>query len=103
MTYRIARGPEVFGPYTSEEVYRLLNSGNVVPSDLAQAEGSTDWRPVSELFPVPDPATTAAAPLTLYPDPPNLPWWVALLLGIITGGLFFVIWDIVEAAWMRRI
>jgi len=28
---------------------------------------------------------------------------LALLLGIVTGGLFFVIWDIVEAAWMRRV
>ena len=28
---------------------------------------------------------------------------MALLLGIVTGGLFFVIWDIVEAAWMRKV
>ncbi len=102
MTYTIARGPEKFGPYTAEEVYRLLAAGNIVPSDMAQAEGSREWRPVRELFPAPTDAMRNA-PLPLYPDPPDLPWWVALLLGIITGGLFFVIWDIVEAAWMRRI
>jgi hypothetical protein len=98
MTYRIARGPEVFGPYAAEEVYRLLATGNVVPTDLAQSEGSQEWRPVGELFPAPLIGATL-----LFPDPPNLPWWVALLLGIVTGGVFFVIWDIVEAAWMRRV
>src|ERR1700760_1991368 len=98
MTYRIARGAQVFGPYAAEEVYRLLAAGNVVPTDLAQSEGMQGWRPVSELFPAPP-----SAGRMLFPDPPNLPWWVALILGILTGGLFFVIWDIVEAAWMRRV
>jgi len=95
MTYRIARGTEVFGPYAAEEVYRLLAAGNIVPTDLAQVESSQEWRAVGELF---------AAPCAMqFPDPPDLPWWIALILGILTGGLFFVIWDIVEAAWMRRV
>jgi hypothetical protein len=79
-------------------VYRLLATGNVVPTDLAQSEGTQEWRPVGELFPAP---LIGAA--LLFPDPPNLLWWVALLLGIVTGGVFFVIWDIVEAAWMRKV
>jgi hypothetical protein len=98
MTYRIARGAEVFGPYAAEEVYRLLAAGNIVPTDLAQGESAQEWRPVGEMFPAP---LIGAA--LLFPDPPDLPWWVALLLGIVTGGLFFVVWDIVEAAWMRRV
>src|SRR5579864_2996793 len=98
MTYRIARGAQDFGPYAADEVYRLLAAGNIVPTDLAQSEGMPDWRPVAELFPAP--SMNAAR---LFPDPPDLPWWVALLLGIVTGGLFFVIWDIVEAAWMRKV
>ena len=98
MTYRIARGAEVFGPYAAEEVYRLLAAGNIVPTDLAQGEGMQEWRAVGEMFPA---RPTGA--MMLFPDPPNLPWWVALILGIVTGGLFFVIWDIVEAAWMRRV
>jgi len=98
MTYRIARGAQVFGPYAAEEVYRLLAAGNIVPTDMAEAEGMPGWRPVGELFPAPPLGATM-----LYPDPPDLPWWVALLLGIVTGGLFFVLWDIVEAAWMRRV
>lgn len=93
----------MFGPYTSEEVYKLLAAGNIVAGDLARAEGSAEWRPVGELFRSAAGQSPSAVPLPLYADPPDLPWWVALILGIITGGLFFVIWDIVEAAWMRRI
>jgi hypothetical protein len=90
----------MFGPYPPEEIHRLLAAGNIVPSDLARPEGSADWRPVGELFPAP---AMANPPRPLFADPPDLPWWVALILGIITGGLFFVIWDIVEAAWMHRV
>lgn len=103
MTYWIARGTQVFGPYEADEVYRLLASGNVLPTDMARADGAQQWLPVAELFPARATAAAAPAPLPLYPDPPDLPWWVALLLGIVTGGLFFVVWDVVEAAWMRRI
>lgn len=95
MTYRIARGAEVFGPYAAEEVRRLLAAGNIVPTDRAQVEGRQEWLAVGELFP-------AARPMQ-FPDPPDLPWWIALIIGILTGGLFFVIWDVVEAAWMRRV
>jgi hypothetical protein len=105
MTYRIARNGQVFGPYTTAEVQRYLASGHVLPTDLAQPEGSAEWLPVLELFPaapLPHAAAGSGYP-PLYPDPPDLPWWVALILGIVTGGLFFVIWDIVEAAWMRRV
>jgi hypothetical protein len=92
----------MFGPYTTAEVQRYLTTGEVLPTDLAQAEGMAEWLPVGELFPA---ATLPAAqiPTALFPDPPDLPWWVALLLGIVTGGLFFVIWDIVETWWMRRV
>ncbi len=38
-----------------------------------------------------------------YPDPPDLRWWVALMLGIVTLGAFFVVWDVVQAAWLRRV
>jgi hypothetical protein len=35
--------------------------------------------------------------------PPDLPWGLALLLGVLTGGLFFVVWDLFEASWMHRV
>ena len=105
MTYRIARNGQIYGPYTLLETQRYIASGQVIPTDLAQADDMQEWLPVEQLFPT-SPVYVAPHPgglPTLFPDPPNLPWWVALLLGIVTLGLFFQIWDIVEAAWMRRI
>lgn len=110
MTYRIARNGQTYGPYTEAEVRQYLASGNILASDLAQPEGAEDWIPVLELFPLAatpyadtQATAAAAAAMPLYPDPPDFPWWVALILGIVTGGIFFVIWDLVEASWLRRI
>lgn len=107
MSYRIARDGQVFGPYTAEQIVRYLATGNVLPSDLAQAEGQPEWLPVSDLFPVaparvPTPPSPGA-PLRLYPDPPDLPWWVVLVLAIFTGALFAAVWDLVESGWLYRI
>lgn len=104
MTYRIARNGTIFGPYSTAEVQRYLASGEILPDDLAQAENMAEWLPVEELFPA-APHIAAAEPggIVLFPDPPDLRWWVALLLDIVTGGFFFVVWDIVEAAWMHRV
>lgn len=105
MTYRIARNGQVFGPYTEGEIRQYLASGNILLIDLAQAEGQADWVPVSQLFSWAGSAQTPPQqrPAALYPDPPDFPWWGALLLGIITGGVFFVVWDVIEASWLRRI
>lgn len=107
MTYRIARGGQTFGPYTDAEIRQYIASGNIGMSDMAMAEGSGEWVPVQHLFPlatvpVPPPMAPVPRPTVLYPDPPDFPWWGALLLGCVTGGLFFVVWDIVEASWLKR-
>ncbi len=109
MTYRIARGGQVFGPYSDAEMRQYIASGNVGLSDHVQVDGSTNWVRVLDLFPLttpPMPAASSARSMVapvLYPDPPDFPWWAALLLGMLTGGVFFVIWDIVEASWLKRI
>lgn len=108
MRFRIARDGQVFGPYTEAEVHQYLASGNIQPSDLAQAEGATQWLPVFELFPLGGSGASSMPPdspsgLHLYPDPPDLPWWLALLLGLFSGGIFFIVWDIVQAAWLKRV
>jgi hypothetical protein len=104
MTWRIAREGKLFGPYTVAEVQRYLISGHITPSDLAQPEGGEEWVPVERLFPAaPARAIHPGGLPTLYSDPPDLPWWVALILGALTLGAFFVIWDIVQSAWLRRI
>jgi hypothetical protein len=101
MTYRIARGAQTFGPYSPAEVERYLASGNIVATDLAQAEEGGAWAPVGQIFP----AATGAVPAAtrrLFPDPPDLPWWLALIIGLFTGAAFFVVWDVVQSAWLRR-
>ncbi len=152
MTYLISRNGQQYGPYTDAEVRQYLQTGNILVTDYAQPEGSTDWALVGAIFanwiaqtpgipsaaPSGFPAMPAAVPVfpagaalssggavpptgtpaygapgstapgysasrPLYPDPPDLPWWLALILGIITVGFFFVVWDIVQSAWLRRV
>ena len=38
-----------------------------------------------------------------YPDPPNLHWALVLVIGIFTCGLFGVVWNFVQAIWMRKV
>lgn len=109
MTYRIARHGQTFGPYSEGEIRQYIASGNIGATDYVQAEGAAEWLTVAQVFPVnsipfaPVSATKVAAPAAVYPDPPDLPWWAALLIGLVTGGVFFVVWDIVQAAWLKRI
>jgi len=106
MTYRIARNGQLYGPYSLMEFERFYASGHILPSDLAQPAGGDEWLPVATLFPTAPTHAPRALPgglPALFPDPPNLSWWIALLLGIVTGLAFFVVWDIIEAAWMRRV
>jgi len=105
MTYRIARNGQIYGPYSLAETERYIAAGNILLIDLAQAEGMQEWLPVEQLFPT-APAVSAPHPgglPRLYPNPPDLPWWLALLIGILTMGIFFQVWDVVEAVWMRRV
>lgn len=36
------------------------------------------------------------------PPPPGLHWTIVLLLGIVTAGLFFNVWAIVQSLWARK-
>ncbi len=108
MSYRIARNGQVFGPYSEAEVRRYIVSGNILLTDLVQPEGAAEWVSVLQQFPlagtpIVPPVNSATSSARLYPDPPDLPWWLALLLAIITGGVFIVVWDIVQAAWVRKV
>ncbi len=38
-----------------------------------------------------------------YPDAPNLHWGLVLLFGLLTCTLFMFIWNLVVAAWLRRV
>lgn len=127
--YLISRNSQTYGPYTLEELGRYLASGHVLASDLAHLEPGAGapapepgpaWVPVSQLVPsaqsAPPGAPAYAPPLYVAPGtaapgalspaveaPPNLSWGLYIFLIFITCGLFAVIYELIQAAWIRRI
>jgi hypothetical protein len=111
MQYFVKRGDQKFGPYTLAELQRYVQSGNIMPDDLAQSEGMTDWAPVSQVLGnIPAAAITSSGAVAepapapqLVPLAPNLHWAFVLILGIVTRQLFNMIWALVIANWARKL
>lgn len=114
MLYQVSRNGQIYGPYTIDDLRRYVSSGNVLLTDLAKSEEMSDWLPVSQLLgaaaaetmPTSAPAVPVASnPIStgIYPDPPNLHWALVLVIGLFTCGLFAVVWEFVQAAWMRKV
>ena len=121
MKYYIKRDLNEYGPYTLADLQRYVAQGNIALTDLTRSEALNDWVPVSQVIgnipiPVPAPATYAGA--TVYggqsaygtapamatsPVPPDFHWALVLLISIVTCGIFYVVWFIVEAVWIRKI
>ena len=130
MHYQVSRNGQTYGPYTLEDLQRYVASGNVLPTDLAKSEEMPEWIPVSQLlgnqegaasptqfanpgyanpgpaynpagtYPGGSPAALAASP---YSDAPNLHWGLVLLFDILTCSLFMVVWNLIVAAWLKRV
>lgn len=110
MNYFVKRGDKEYGPYTLAALQQYVTQGNISQQDLGRSEGMTDWAPVSTLLGNVTVATTATfgagSSAALIPDrplPPNLHWAIVLVLGIVTVGIFWIIWLFVEAAWVRKV
>ncbi|HXC95185.1 MAG TPA: DUF4339 domain-containing protein [Edaphobacter sp.] len=112
MTYQVSRNGQLYGPYTFEDLQRYVASGNVTLTDLARAEGASDWVPVSQILGTAAPASAPPYPVpggyghsaaNAFPDPPNLNWGLELLLGFCTCGIFVIVWNLVIAAWANRV
>ncbi len=118
MQYQVSRNGQTYGPYTFEDLQRYVASGHILYSDLARSEEMAEWLPVSQILgtaPVgtaPAYATPVAYPQPTaypqpaegtYPDPPNLNWALELLLGFLTCVLFVIVWNLVIAAWAKRV
>jgi len=118
MKYYIRRGLNEYGPYTLADLQRYIAQGNIAMTDLTRSEGMTDWVPVSQVIgnipvPVSPPAGGTvypggtpgygAAGAVAGPVPPDFHWALVLLISIVTCGLFWWAWLIVEAAWIRKI
>lgn len=107
MNYFITRDGQQYGPYTLADLQRYAASGEVLVTDLATSEASSEAVPVSQIIgtiAVPAPLRTGpAVPVQLFPDPPNLHWGLVLLFGMLSCGLFNIAWAIVQSAWMKKV
>ena len=114
MNYFIKRDLNEYGPYSLADLQKYVASGNILLTDLCRSEGLADWVPVSQVIgniPVPAPpqavAPTAgaypASVVSQYPPPPNLHWGLCILLGVVTCGIFAVVWMMVQALWIRKV
>jgi hypothetical protein len=108
MNYFITRDGQQYGPYTLADLQRYVASGEILLTDLARSEGMNEPLPVSQIIgtiPVPQAqiTTSSAINAAIYPDPPNLHWGLVLLFGIFSCGLFNAVWNLVQAAWMKKV
>ncbi|HWB31569.1 MAG TPA: DUF4339 domain-containing protein [Acidobacteriaceae bacterium] len=112
MLYHVSRNGQNYGPYTLEDLQRYVTSGNILLTDLARSETMSEWLPVGQVLggvqstAFQQPITPGYMPQTgpsAFPDPPNLHWVLVFVIGLFTCGIFFIVWDIVQAAWMRKI
>jgi hypothetical protein len=112
MGYYVVRGGQQFGPYTEEAVRSYLGAGTLYASDNIREESSPAWTTIGQLFQAP-----AATPPMMQPQafpvqayavpqqgvivPPNLHWFIVLILSI--TWIFVFIWAIVQASFARKI
>ena len=108
MNYFITREGHSYGPYTLSDLQRYVASGEVLLTDLATSEGMTTPVPVSQIIgnitapPTYQPVAPTAA-TAFYPDPPNLHWGLVLLFVVLSCGIFSIIWEVVQAAWLKKV
>lgn len=62
MQIHVSRNGQNYGPYTPDEVRQYLQSGHILPNDLAWHEGLANWEPVNRLAILSGPAPRPAAP-----------------------------------------
>jgi hypothetical protein len=108
MNYFITRDGQQYGPYSLADLQRYVASGEIRLTDLARSEGMSEALPVSQVIgtiSVPQPQVSAASMIgvPINPDPPNLHWGLVLLFSLLSCGLFSAVWNMVQAAWMKRV
>ncbi len=108
MNYFIIREGQNYGPYTLADLQRYVGSGEISLADMASSEGMAAPVPVSQIIgniaaPPQYQTPAPAAPAAYYPDAPNLHWGLVLLFTVLTCGAFMIVWDLVQAAWMKKV
>jgi hypothetical protein len=112
MAYQVSRDGTLFGPYDEAELREYFATGNIVENDLVRSSDRDKWRPLRKVLKELDEQQkkrVKAMPIAMpglsldILSPPDMPWWFAMILDILTGLTFFVAWDIVEGVWMYRV
>ena len=131
MRYHVARNGQVYGPYTLDDLHRYIASGHILSTDSAKSDEMTDWVPVTQILSGTPAPETGSAPtsggesigapvppgstppgygvpqgygmVAGPPGPPDLHWGLVLLFDLLTCSLFQLIWNLVLAAWFRRV
>ena len=129
MHYQISRNGQLYGPYTFDDLQRYLASGNIQSTDLVKSEEMPEWITVAQLMASQQVAEPVAAPISTnlgpaawetpvapayapayaqpvtspYENPPNLHWALVMLFTILTCGYFIDVWNIIAAAWLKRV
>ena len=131
MKYYIQRQLNEYGPYTLADLQRYVAQGSIQLTDLTRSEGMTEWTPVSQVIgniPIPVAAGAAvggyaggtggmvyadganvygaqgAMPTGIAgPVPTDFHWALVLVIGVVTCGLFWWAWWIVEAVFIRKL
>jgi hypothetical protein len=129
MNYFISRAGQQYGPYSLADLQKYVGQGNILLTDLARGEGMEQWVPVQQVIgniavpptpaPTPAPAPANYGQVPAYspagfspqpqpgaaagPLPPGLHWGLVLLFGILTCGLFSIVWLFVQASFAQKL
>ncbi len=85
-------------PAPEAETAAAPNAGFASPGFASAGYASADY--ANPAYP---PAGSPAMAASAYPDAPNLHWGLVLLFGLLTGTLFMFVWNLVIAAWLKRV
>lgn len=118
--YWIGRDGQQLGPYSAEDLRRMIAEGRASATDYVWKDGMTGWEPLAQVILVsgpappppppkphayagaqPAPAVASRAPSSLVP--PSLHWAFVLLFTILTFGLFYSIWCLREASFVKKL
>lgn len=122
----IGQNGERYGPYDEATVRRWLREGKFASDALAWREGMAGWVTLASLLPAS--ATTPPAPKpsagtgmggtpgpfstarsgdyttrASLPEPPSLHWALVWLFAVLTFGIFGIVWQFIQANWVRKI
>jgi hypothetical protein len=117
VNYLLARGGQQKGPYSIEDLQRMMGEGSAAAADLVWREGMPTWVPLISVLPVATAASPGVPPelptftgdagagkqASEIPEPPSMHWAVVLGLGLVTFGGFWWAWTIVEGNYVKRL